>query len=62
MKESCETCRFSWQDTREYADSDYRYCRRRPPVVMGKCVDFPRLRKEQWCGEYEAKPAEDTPK
>lgn len=60
-KESCATCRFAGDSG---WGSDYVYCRRRPPICVGDAVDFPRLRAEQWCGEYEPKPdlAEGTPK
>lgn len=55
---SCGTCRF-WKP---YSSDDERgQCRAHPPVVVGGerrlHIRWPSTNSEDWCGEWEQKPA-----
>jgi len=42
----CGNCRFYFEK--------YRECRRFPPTVLDEAYSQPRVKKEDWCGEFQA--------
>lgn len=52
-KPACETCLFF-----QLCDGRYGVCRRFPPSnVIGNSHEFPIIRQDDWCGEYQPKGA-----
>lgn len=54
--ESCGTCRFFL--LRNNATGD---CRRYPPQYTGNMIAWPNLGANEWCGEYQCRPAKKQP-
>ncbi len=54
----CDNCRF-WKPHAITSMSHLGFCRRRVPVVSISTVEaslWPETKREDWCGEYEARP------
>lgn len=52
VAESCETCRFFYQDTID--PRGLGKCRRRPPLASDRHIaQWPLVFSVNWCGEYE---------
>lgn len=62
MGESCETCRFSAPANNPQVPPFALSCRRRPPLEGRRpMADWPKVYPDEWCGEFEPRPAKVKP-